>query len=355
MDAQITGENPPDIVRHTEPGRYRDMYLDLRPYLENPEDWDANFPAPLLAAMRPDPTSNTLHGYPTEITVSAPYINRTLFERAGVAVPSDSGEQVSWETWTDATAQVQANLAEQGEQVYGIVMDRSGHRFWGYSLGQCASYLNDAGEFTVDSEGFRTSAEMLRQWHIDGLTPLDVWGAMGDSYIEPRDMFMESEVVFYYSGSWVIPYLAESVGDRFEWEPVPNPGLPCGASGMVGGGILAAFKSTQYPEAVGALMSYLTTEENLTRFYTENSLLPGHSGIVSREIAYSVNSVELNLFAQELNTLQDQAFMLQYHPDSPYFHTAIRRGLIQMIVQDLTMDETVAAIEENLLMELENE
>jgi alpha-1,4-digalacturonate transport system substrate-binding protein len=346
LPLQLQSDAPPDLARHTNLDRYRDIYLDLRPYLDNADDWDTNFPAPLLAAMRADPTNPTLHGYPTDITVSAPFVNYTLFERAGVAVPD--GETVTWADWTTAAAEVQARLAEDGETVHAITMDRSGHRFWGMSLGQCATYLDETGNFSADNPGFRASAALLRDWHLDGLTPLDVWGGMGDDYLEPSRAFIDGQIAVYYSGNWLLSMLSEDIGDTFKWGPVPNPGDDCGKSGMVGGAVPTAFNTTQHPEAVGKLMSHLSTEANLAAFYSQSRTLPGHSGLASRGLLYSENNDELNIFAQELATIQDQAFQLQYHPESTAYHSAVRRGLIEMVVQDLTIDETVAMIEAEL-------
>lgn len=338
----------PDLARHTSLALYREYYLDLRPYLDNAEDWDANFPAPLLTALRPDPTANTLHGFPTDITVSAPFVNYTLFQRAGVPVPGADGEPASWEAWTAAAAAVQQRLVEQGEGVYGITMDRSGHRFWGMSLGQCTGYLAADGTFNVDTPGFRRSAAMLRDWHTAGITPPNVWGALGDAYVEPSQLFADGQVAVYYSGSWLIPVLANTIMGDFDWGPAPNPGTDCGRAGMVGGAVLTAFNSTEHPEAVGRLMSFLTTEDNLAVFYGQSGLLPGHHALAARGLAYDANADALNLFSNELATIQDEAFRLQYHPRSTAYHDAVRLGLTEMIVQELTLDETIAAIEANL-------
>ena len=38
----------------------------------------------------------------TQLTITGPFINRTLFEQAGVAVPSDESDEVTWEEWAEA-------------------------------------------------------------------------------------------------------------------------------------------------------------------------------------------------------------------------------------------------------------
>lgn len=346
LDNQFEMGIPPDIARHTSLGRYRDRYLDLRPYLDNADEWDTNFPSPFLAAQRDDPNDGGLHGYPSDITVSAPFINRTLWEQAGVAVPSDTRERVTWDEWITAATEVQTRLREQGQpNVYAVAMDRSGHRFWGPSLSRCATYLADDGTITVDTEGFRTTAQMLADWHINQHTPLNVWGALGDDYLEAERFFIDGQIAFYFSGSWQVLRLNAEIGERFEWEPIPNPQGECGATGMIGGGVISAFDTTPHPEAVGKLMSYLTSRENMARYYSFNQMLPGYLSLAADGLEYEQNSAALNLLAGELERVSDEAFALQYHPDSGVIHGAIRRGLIDMIVEELPIGEVATRIQ----------
>jgi alpha-1,4-digalacturonate transport system substrate-binding protein len=56
--------------------------------------------------MQAEPGGNAIPGFMTQLTVTGPFINRTLFEQAGVPVPSDSSDQVTWQEWAEATRQV---------------------------------------------------------------------------------------------------------------------------------------------------------------------------------------------------------------------------------------------------------
>ncbi len=87
-----TGEGP-DLARITNFGAYKGKLLDLRSYLADSAYYEANFPAPILEALG-------YGGFPDALTVTGPYVNKTLFDQAGIEVP---GEGTTWEEWTDLT------------------------------------------------------------------------------------------------------------------------------------------------------------------------------------------------------------------------------------------------------------
>jgi alpha-1,4-digalacturonate transport system substrate-binding protein len=348
LEDQIAAGTPPDLVRVTELGRFSEHYLDVRPFLSNADEWDDNFAPELLQAMRTDPTSDTLHGYPTDFTISGPFINRTLFEDAGVEVPSDTSDEVTWEAWETATRAVQEALSTEDEPIYGMLIDRSGHRFWGPSLSLCATYFDrsGSGNITIDSEGFRTTANMLYDWHVTGLTALDVWAAPGQQYIDPGDIFEDGRAAFHFSGSWKVSDYQEI--DDFDWEVVPSPVGPCGSSGMVGGGVIVAMAGTQHPQEVGDLLSYLTQVETMERFYGEALYLPGHSQLIESGIDYPTNAAALNTFTTELGKVNPEAYELQYNSASGEIHSLIRVRLSQVMSDELTLDEAFEGLQADL-------
>lgn len=346
LEDQIANGTPPDLVRVTELGRFSDNYLDVRPYLSNADEWDANFAPELLNAMRTDPDSDSLHGYPTDFTISGPFINRTLFIEAGVPVPSDTSDVVTWEEWETATRAVQEALNTDETPIYGMLLDRSGHRFWGPSLSRCATYFQDDGSISIDTEGFRTTVEMLFNWHTSGLTALDVWAAPGEQYIDPGELFEAGQAVFHFSGSWKVSDYQNI--DDFAWEVVPSPVGDCGSSGMVGGGVIVALAGTENPEAVGRLLSYLTAVENLERFHSEALYLPGHRELIATGIEYASNNEALNTFTTDLGRVLPEAYALQYHPQSGEIHSLIRVRLLQVMTEELTIDEMLELLQTDL-------
>jgi alpha-1,4-digalacturonate transport system substrate-binding protein len=345
---QLDAGEGPDLARITFPGRFAGEYLDLRPYITDEQYWRQNFSPFILGSMQAGPDDEGLYGYPTQFTVAGPYINRSLFEAAGVPVPSDSHEEVTWEEWVAAAAEVQAALTKPGSPVYALALDRSGHRFWAYSLPNCANYIQADGALLADSPGFRASAEQLYNWHLEGLTPLEIWAGAGDQYVAADQFFTAGQVAFYYSGSWQVSLFEREIGESFIWEAVPNPVGECGRSGMPGGAVVTAFAGTQHPEALARLMDFLVQDESL-RFYYENALsIPGHLGMIESGLSYPANNETLNTFTSQIPFLMDEAYALQYHPQSGDINGLIRRYLSEYISDLLTLDEALAGLQTEL-------
>ena len=203
-----TGEGP-DLARITNFAAYRGKLLDLRPYLADAGYYEKNFPAPVLAAMRAEGDTKGLHGYPDALTVTGPYVNKTLFDQAGIELP---GEGTTWEEWTELTKQV----AEATGVQYAISIDRTGHRFAGPAMSMGATLIDAAGNFTVDTPGFRAFAELLNSWIEEGITPSEVW-LVGDSLNNCIDCVISGDLVMCMTGSWQVGRMAKDVGDAFDW------------------------------------------------------------------------------------------------------------------------------------------
>jgi ABC-type glycerol-3-phosphate transport system substrate-binding protein len=187
LQAQVETGEAPDMARITFPARFLGSYLDLTPYVADPQYWLDNIPEAVLGSMQADAEDTGIYGYPTQFTVTGPFINVTLFEQAGVEIPADDA---TWEEWVAAATAVSEALSDSETTIYPVAIDRTGHRFWGPSLSRCATYINEDGTFTVDSPGFRSTAEMILGWHNDGLMPADVWGGSAGNYVPAAPYFI---------------------------------------------------------------------------------------------------------------------------------------------------------------------
>jgi alpha-1,4-digalacturonate transport system substrate-binding protein len=341
LQAQIETGDAPDIARIIQASSFAGQYLDLRPYLQDPAYFETNFPAPILNSMRSGLDDTGIYGYPTQLTVTGPYINRTLFELAGVPVPSDTSDSVTWQEWVDAAVTV----AEATDTPYAVAIDRSGHRFWGPSLSNCATYLNPDNTFTIDTPGFRTTAEMLKDWYDRAITPLDVWAGAGGQYASASQYFANGQLVFYMSGSWQISQFASQIGDLFTWEAVPNPSGECGSTGIPSSSVLVGFNSTDYPQEVATLMEWLASQDVLAEFSANSQFIPGHLGLVEQGVEYSSNSAALNVFLTEVAKLTPDAYALQYHPNTADLDAEMRDRLGQYVIGEMTLDDAITAIQ----------
>lgn len=346
LPLQVEAGEAPDMARVTAGERYRGFYLDLRPYLADPAYWEASFPAAVLQWMRePGDESGAIHGFPNQFTVTGPYINRTLFEQAGVDVPSDSSDAVTWAEWTAAAAEV-----AEATDVFGIAIDRSGHRVAGPAFSSGAVFFDEEGAVTIDTPGFRSFAQLLLDWHNDGITPAEVWVGSGGTYAAGAPFFISGELAMYMSGSWQIGNFAANIGDAFDWEAVPNPTGDGGSTGMPGGTALVAFAQTEHPEEVARVMDYLASADVYREFVERTLFIPGHLnlGEINYQTELPAAQQSLQVFAAEALKLSDQAYQLQYGGQAFAINNPIRDRLTQAITGELSLDDAILRIQEDV-------
>ena len=343
LPIQVEAGEGPDLARITQFPSLAGNYLDLRPLLEDPDGYEAAFPSFVLDSMREPGDETGLYGYPDQFTVTGPYVNRTLFEQAGVEVPSDANPEYTWVDLTTACAEV----AEATGTDYAIAMDRSGHRFTGPAITQGATFFDEEGNVTIDTEGFRDMAGILAGWHTDGITPAEVWLGAGGSYNPANDYFINGQLVCQMAGSWLVGRFTADIGDAFDWAAIPNPTGAGGSTGMPGGAAVVAFASTEHPEEVARLVTYLTSEE-VQREYAERTLfIPGDLRL--SDLAYQTESeaalASLNVFVAEVPKFAADAYALNFHPQNTVIFNAIRDRLTQFMTGELTLDEAIERIQ----------
>jgi alpha-1,4-digalacturonate transport system substrate-binding protein len=342
IQAQVEAGTPPDLARVNDVARFAGSYLDLTDLVADSEYYTTNFSEAVLDSMRSGDEDEGIYGYPLQYSVTIPYINRTLFEQAGVAVPSDENPEATWDEWIAAAQEVAAAT----ETPYAIGFDPRGHRFWAYAVAQGAEFFDEEGNFVVDSEGFRTAAQNVVNWQLDGLMPPESW-ATADLNIA-KDAFVNGQVVFYYSGSWQLNSFIELIGDTFDFEAVPNPSGPGGSTATPGGSLLVAFEGTEHPEEVALLMDYLTGEEAQTQFALDAAFIPGHIGLAEAGLEYETAADAFNVFLAEVPKVSDQTAALQYSPYSFTYNRPIDQRLSQVMAGELTLDEAIVAIQEDV-------
>ena len=350
LPVQVEAGEAPDIARITNFGIFSGQYLDASEYLddETVAYWSENYPAPILAAMTND-GGEGLGGFPDAFTVTGPFVNRTLFELAEVDMPDF--ETATWQDWTDATAAVQAALNTDETPIYAIQVDATGHRFAGPAMSMGATLINDDGMFTVDTPGFREMAELLNAWHVDGLTPDQVWIGGGGSG-EAANLFINGQVALHMSGSWQVNRYADEIGDNFDWIVAPNPQGEGGSTGVAGGAAVVAFAQTDHPEEVAQVMAYLISEEVASEFAARTNSLSANSTVASAGVEYEAENPvvldALGVFALEVPKLQDQAAGLNVHPFAFAYYRNSTARITQYLIGELTLDEALSGLQQDI-------
>jgi alpha-1,4-digalacturonate transport system substrate-binding protein len=323
-------------VRVTNLGGLSEYWLDMRPYLSNPDYWETNF-GPFLDWMRPA-GSNAIPGFMTQLTVTGPFINRTLFDQAGIAGPEGRHHLAG-------VGRGHAQVAEATGTPFAMVMDRTGHRLAGPAISQGASFFGEDGHATIDDEGMRdddAAHDRLARRRHHAPRHLD---RLGRHYVAGNEFFINAQVVLYMSGSWQVGQFANLIGDAFDWEVIPNPCGPMACTGMPGGAGVVGVANTDHPAEVARVMEFLAQEDVLAEFYGRTLFIPGHLGLAEtghrlpdRRRAGARRARRVRL---QVPRLDPTAYAMQAYPFNFVVFDSMRDRLTQAFVGELTLDEVL--------------
>jgi len=347
LPAQLEAGAGPDVALITDLGGLNPYYLDLAPYVDVAQ-WEAAYGA-VLPWYRAG-AEGGIFGFHTGLTVTGPYVNLTMFDDAGVAVPPAGS---TWDEWAEATRAVMANTGSYA----GMVMDRSGHRMAGPAMSYGAQYFDAEGHLIVDA-GFRAFAERMVAWHEEGLMPPDIWPAVsGSRYANGNEMFFNADVPFYMSGSWNLGNVQSNVGDRFEWAAVPVPCGPAGCGVMPGGAGFVAFKHGDNAEAAAKFVAWLGERENAAEWYARTFAISAHAQLQAEGIDYTAYGASkplsdgLNVFAAGAARAKQetpQAYQLQGSKFAFVIYNATSEYLGAVMSGDMDMDTAMARITQEI-------
>jgi len=343
LPVQLAAGEGPDVARVTDLGGLSKYYLDITPYVKDPKYWEANF-GQTLPWMRPAPGDKGIYGMMTQLTVTGPYVNKTLFEQAKIPLP---GPQATWDQWADAARKV----AKATQVPYAIAFDRSGHRFAGTAISMGSKFFDAKGNLIVD-DGYKAMAKKLYDWNKDGTMPKEIWGGVGGStYRDAFEEFANGRVVMYLSGSWQIRRMDTQIGKNFDWIAVPNPCGPAACTGIPGGAAFVALKRTKNPKDVGRFLDFLASEPVYAEYMARTENIPANASVAKKGVDYKISPAAksaMNVFVAEVPKLSPVAYEIQgYRLNRAIFNpTAARLG--QAIAGEISLDDALKRINSDI-------
>ncbi|HEX8511144.1 MAG TPA: extracellular solute-binding protein, partial [Propionibacteriaceae bacterium] len=147
---------------------------------------------------------------PSDLTAVGLYLNKSLFDKAGVKYPTSASTIWTWDQFVSSVKEVQA----KSDAKYGMVMDRSSHRLSSflYQFGS-EGFNPDAGGQYQTNDQTKVALEYFKKLNDDKFMPRSVWLSEAD----PSALFKSGKVAAYYSGSWQIADFAKNIKD---FEPI---------------------------------------------------------------------------------------------------------------------------------------
>ncbi len=342
LPVQLAAGKGPDIARVTLFGNYSQYFLDLRPYLKDAKFWETTF-GPTLDWMRKGPADHGIYGLMTQLTVTAPIVDKTLFEQAKVPIP---GPKATWDDWAAAVAKV----AKATNTEAGMAWDRSGHRFAGPAISYGAKYFDAKGEPAVVDAGFKAMAKRFYDWNLNGTVLKSIWAGQATGYRDAFNEFANGKIVMYYSGSWQLTRLLK-LGNAFSWEFAANPCGPDACSGMPGGAAFVAFKETKHPHAVAAFLDFLAQPANYRTFSERTNNIPAELPLQKQVLDYKMpaeGKAALATLLHDAATLSPIAYHLQGYRFAGAVFGATADRIGQAIAGSMTLDQAYQRITQDI-------
>jgi len=198
----ISGGEPPALARVTYVGLFKDASITLDDYVD-PESFKAQFSDSLDPFYIYD---GKIKGVPIDTTANGLIYNKTAFEKAGVEVPASPDDIWTMEEWIDAMKRVMEN----GGVKYGLVIDKTPHRFSTLLYGQGGRILSEDLQTTeINSEAGIRTVDIMKRLHDEEICPMSVW--VGSE--NPNDMFRTGQVAMHLAGSWMMTNYRDNITD----------------------------------------------------------------------------------------------------------------------------------------------
>jgi len=192
-------------------------FADLAPYLTK-LNIDTSQYTSVPEVFRPGKETYAL---PFQLTITTWYANIDMFEAAGVALPKEG-----W-TWDEMLEAAKALTIPDKDQ-YGIWMPNGAESQWGpFVLSAGGNWMNGDKTKTALAdgdgfEGFKFAVELVTK-HKVSPTPAQTTSLLSAGTDSP---FVAGHTAMVPANSSLVGNLVPVVGDRFRWQPIPQPVYP---------------------------------------------------------------------------------------------------------------------------------
>lgn len=176
----------------------------------------------------------TQYALPESYSTVLLFYNKELFERAGLAPPTDD-----W-TWADERAAAE-RLRALGSDTWGFFAGVHYWEFYKTAAQNGCSFFTD-GRVTLNEPACIEALEYMLSYVRDDIQPDDAeMGGLSDG-----DMFLKGEIAMLTTGIWMFEAFAEA---PFEWDVVVEPGNVQKASHFFANGVAVSATSDQQEAA----------------------------------------------------------------------------------------------------------
>lgn len=232
-------------------------------------------------------TDGKLYGIAKDFNTLGLFYNKDLFDKAGVAYPTDS-----W-TWDDMknAAKTITNLTDTKNPVYGFCDPPDAGRFPVFVLQSGGTIMNpDFSDTNLDSQQAIDAATYYTGFRADktGATPAD----LGQGW-QGTDFGM-GQCAMVYEGGWLIPYMT-STFPGVKYGVARLPAGPGGKGNLIFTVSWSISANTKVPDAAWKVVEFLTNEASQTTVLQSGFALPTRQSLQSNEF-FTTNANSAAIF-----------------------------------------------------------
>jgi alpha-1,4-digalacturonate transport system substrate-binding protein len=336
LKTMISGGKPPALARITDTGMFANQALDLTPYVGGADSFTSQF----IDSIKPYyvTADKKIIAAPMDVTANGMIYNKTLFDKAGVKVPTSKDNVWTWDEFNAAIKQV----IDKGGAKSGLVWDVSPHR-WSTLLYQFGGSMvsEDGKKATINSPEGVQALETFVKLHKDGIMPQSVW--VGNE--NPNNLFRSGTVAVHLAGNWVLSSYKDIT--NFEWGVTYMPKQKIRSS-VPGGKYVMAFQKTGVEKETAEFIKYLSSKEVNAKFTKDSLFISPRKDNAKLDYAFGKEMFEV--FADELaNTTPLAANDWSRQDIVPKFSTDLKNNIIEAIAGKTTpkdaLDKTAKLID----------
>lgn len=273
-------------------------------------------------------SDGTVLAIPSDVTATGLFINKTLWEKAGVTFPTDPEKTWTWPEFVAAADKVRESTGAK----YSLVYDASPSRLRAMVYEMGGKYVHrdgDSGSFSADSASEK-AVDYFVGLNDDKTMPKSVWTSGAD----PSALFQSGQVAAYWSGVWQVSAFSDSI-TSFDWASVPTPAQPVQAADVNSGGLMVGFQNSDAEgKAATDFLTWMYEPAQYTKLSEINGYLPVETGL---DIQYGFSKKA----ATDAFALYNKELAL-YKPISGYFLQAQTGWVLKG--KSLTTDPTVTEL-----------
>lgn len=285
LKTMIAGGTPPAIARVTNPGLLFDHAQDISEFMGGYDQFTEQY----MDSLEPYYTKDGgVYAVPMDVTANGLIYNKTLFDQAGVAIPSSPDEVWTWEEFEQAVIEVKEN----SDAKYGLLWDVTPHR-WStllYEFG--GSIINEAGDGpAINNEQGVAALNYFKKLHDTDIIPKSVW--LGGE--NPNNLFRSGTAVAHLSGNWMLSNYRDITD--FEWGVTYAP-KQATRSSVPGGKYMMPFKNTGVEEEAMKFLAYFAQAENTGQYCSDSLFISPR--LDNSELDYEYGKEMFAIFSNEL-------------------------------------------------------